>query len=152
MTAIGIMRSSMPCICPQRVTFIEGFPLLWLTHMYSYRLYVEVTRSLQPDGLEMCKTEAYVFTFRLHENGESTTSETQMKCCANAENVFYQVWSTRKVGVDSENHWKAMVEKKLVVEKKLKIVQPRHCSTQTRCLSPSLVASCLIDPHVLTYM
>ena len=27
----------------------------------------------------------------------------QMKCSVNAENVFYNAWSTRKVGVDSES-------------------------------------------------
>ena len=48
------------------------------------------------------------------ETFENETKEMQCKCRVNAENVhaentntanvFYQVWSTTKVGVNSENH------------------------------------------------
>ena len=76
----------------------------------------------------------YKCTFLVHENGknvqenvftsktlcevetfENAAKETQCKCRVNAKNmnaentnaetVFYQAWSTTKVGVDSEKPW-----------------------------------------------
>ena len=109
---------------------------------------------------EMLLTENTNFSLRMHMNAhenvfnsktlskvetfENATNETQTKCRVNA------AWKRILSGVVyaksrySENHLRTLVEKNLVAEKKLEAVQPRHRSTQTRCLS-SLVASCSIE-------
>ena len=96
------------------------------------------------------QTFLYRCTFCVHENSESATNKTQAKCSVNAENVFYQACCMRKsrCGLGKplpiDNNFR-LLWRLCIHLLRLNVVQTRHHSTQTRCLSSSLVASCSIE-------